>query len=170
MSTNAENPFATPKSNVSRNTLDSDTGNVITIGIVEQLKKTRPWVLLISIMGFIFTALMAIVTLMIFFGGGSAMLSGAAGIPAGSGAMVMGMGVMYLIMTILYFVISLYLYKYAGGIKRFVATGTAQDMEVALKQQASFWKIVGILTLITLVITIAFMVFGVGAALIGMTG
>jgi len=170
MSTQTENPFATPKSDVSRSNQGNDTGNAITIGIVEQLKKTRPWVLLISILGFIFTALMAIGTLGIFFGGGAAIFSGSPGMQGmGPGAMIMGMGFMYLLMTILYFFISLKLYKFADGIKKFIATGTSQDMEFALKQQASFWKIVGILTLITLIITVVFLLFGVGAALIGIT-
>ena len=169
MSSNVNDAFATPKSDVSGNTIgNNNSGNTITTGIVDQLKRTRPWVLLISIIGFIFTVFMAIASVGMLFGGG-AMMSGmggaqAAGLPNG---MFMGMGVMYLVMTILYFVISLYLLKYAGAIKKFVASGTSQDMEHALKHQASFWKLVGILTLVTIVLMIVMMVVGIGGALMG---
>ncbi|MEB8430914.1 DUF5362 family protein [Cocleimonas sp. KMM 6892] len=169
MSSNVNDAFATPKSDVAGTTIgNNNSGNAITTGIVDQLKRTRPWVLLISIVGFIFTALMAIGTVGIFFGGGAAMMGGP-GMPSGigGGGLIIGMGVMYLIMTILYFVISLFLLKYAGAIKRFVASGTAQDMEAALKHQASFWKLIGILTLLTIVIMIVMMVVGIGGALMG---
>ncbi len=169
MSSNVNDAFATPKSDVSGNTIgNNNSGNTITTGIVDQLKRTRPWVLLISIVGFIFTALMAILTVGIFFGGGAAMMSGP-GMPPGmeAGGLIVGMGIMYLVMTILYFVISLFLLKYAAAIKRFVASGTSQDMEHALKHQASFWKLIGILTLVTLVLMVVMMVIGIGGALMG---
>ena len=153
MSSNVNDAFATPKSDVSGSTIgNNNSGNAITTGIVDQLKRTRPWVLLISIVGFIFTALMAIGTVGIFFGGGAAMMGPGMPPEFGGGGLIIGMGIMYLIMTILYFVISLLLLKYAGAIKRFVASGTSQDMEHALKHQASFWKLVGILTLVTIVV------------------
>ena len=169
MSSNVNDAFATPKSDVSGSTIgNNNSGNTITTGIVDQLKRTRPWVFLISIVGFIFTALMAIGTVGIFFGGGAAMMSGGAMPPGmGGSGLIMGMGAMYLVMTILYFVISFYLLKYAGAIKKFIASGTSQDMEHALKHQASFWKLVGILTLVTIVLMIVMMVIGIGGALMG---
>lgn len=171
MSSNINDAFATPKSDVSGSTMGNNSNAIttaITTGIVDQLKRTRPWVLLISIIGFIFTALMAIATAGIFFGGGAAIMSGT-GMPAGTGGsgLIMGMAAMYLVMTVLYFIISLLLLKYAGAIKRFVASGSSQDMEQALKHQASFWKLIGILTLVTLVFMIVMMVIGLGGALMG---
>lgn len=168
MSSNVNEAFATPKSDVSGSTIgNNNSSNVITTGIVDQLKRTRPWVFLISVVGFIFTALMATGTVGIFFGGGAAMMG--SGMPPGIGGsgLIMGMGAMYLVMTILYFVISLYLLKYAGAIKKFIASGTSEDMEHALKHQASFWKLVGILTLVTIVLMIVMMVIGIGGALMG---
>ncbi len=163
MNDNINDAFTTPKANVSGNTI-SGSNNIITTGIVDQLKRTRPWVLLISIVGFIFTAIMAIGTLAIFFGGGVAIFSGSGVTPdMSSGIAVIVMGFIYLLMTLLYFVISLFLLKYAGAIKRFIASGTSQDMEAALKYQASFWKVVGILTLVSIV----FMVLGIAAGIIG---
>ncbi len=162
MSNNVNDAFATPQSNVSGATMGSNNGG-ITNGIIQQLKKTRPWVLFMAILGFIGTAFMAIGTAGIFMGGG-AMLQmaagpGAAAMPAGA---TMGVGIVYLLMTLFYFFASLYLYKYAGSIKRVVATGSTQDLELALKSQASFWKLVGVLTLLMFIL----MIVGMGAAII----
>ena len=162
MSNNVNDAFATPRSNVSGATMGG-TNTGITNGIIQQLKKTRPWVLLLSILGFIGTAFMALATVMIFLGGGSMlqMAGGPNGAAMPAGAM-MGVGFMYLLITLFYFFSSLYLFKYAGSIKRVIATGSTQDLELALKSQASFWKLVGILALISMIL----MIVGMGAAII----
>lgn len=163
MSNNVNDAFATPRSNVSGATMGSSNSGV-TNGIIQQLKKTRPWVLFMSILGFIGTAFMAIATVAIFMGGGAMMqMAGApnaAAMPAGA---TMGMGIFYLLITLFYFFASLYLYKYAGSIKRVIATGSTDDLELALKSQASFWKLVGVLTLLMFILMIVGMITAVMA-------
>ena len=169
MSSNVNDAFATPKSNVSGSTIgDAGKNAAITVGIVNQLKRTRPWVLLLSIVGFFFTALMALGTLGIFFGGGAAIM-GMSGqqMPVNSGMPIIAVGVVYLLMTLLYFFASLYLVRYAGSIKKVVNFGGSENLEAALKSQASFWKLMGILTLVMIVFMLIGLVFGVGAALMG---
>lgn len=169
MATDINEAFATPKSNVSGSTIgDAGKNAAITVGIVSQLKRTRPWVLLLSVVGFFFTALMGLGTLGIFFGGGAAIL-GMSGqqMPVNSGLPIIAVGVIYLLMTLLYFFASLYLIRYAGSIKKVINFGGSDNLEAALKSQASFWKLMGILTLIMIVFMLVGLIFGVGAALIG---
>ena len=169
MNSNVNEAFATPKSEVSGSTIgNNNSGNAITTGIVNQLKRTRPWVLFLSIIGFLITALTGLGTLGIFFGGGSALL-GMSGqqMPTNSALPIMGVGVIYLFMTLLYFFASLYLLKYATSIKQVINFGGSDNLEAALKFQASFWKLVGILTVVMMVFMLIALVFGIGAAIMG---
>jgi hypothetical protein len=169
MSSDINESFATANNKVSDSTI-GDVGNnsAITIGIVKQLQRTRPWVLFLSIIGFLITALTGLGTLGIFFGGGSA-LHGMSGqqMPANSALPIMGVGVIYLFMTFLYFFASLYLFRYAGSIKKVINFGGSDNLEAALKYQASFWKLVGILIVVMMVFMLIALVFGIGTAIMG---
>lgn len=133
--------------------------------VVASLRKTRPWVLFIAILGFIGTAFMVIASIPMFLGGSMMGMSGAD--MAGTGLLgtgfMIGIGVMYLLMAVIYFMASLYLLRYAGAIKRAVTGLNASDMEAALEAQASFWKLVGILSIVSIVLMIVFMVVGIGS-------
>lgn len=76
---------------------------------------------------------------------------------------MIGAGVLYLLMGVIYFIASLYLLRYAGAIKRAVTGLNASEMETALEAQASFWKLVGILSIVFIVLMIVFMVVGLGS-------
>lgn len=129
--------------------------------ILAALRKTRPWVLLISVLGFIGAALSAISSIFSFLGSGmmSANNLEAIGYPA---SLMVGIGLMYLLVAAIAFMVSLYLLRYANAIKRAVAGLNVSEMEAALEAQASFWKLFGILTLIYIVLIIGFMVVGLG--------
>ena len=138
----------------------------MTDSIVSSLRKTRPWVLLLAILGFIGSAFMVIAAVPMLLGAGmmGSGMEGMDGLGIFGGGMMIGMGVFYLILGVIYFMASLYLLRYAGSIKRAVAGMQVTDLEVALSQQASFWKLMGILTLITIVAVIAMVVVGIGSA------
>lgn len=154
----------------------SGGSGLMTDSIVASLRKTRPWVLLLSILGFIGTAFMVIAAVPMLLGGGMmgmndmADMEGMEGVGMFGGGMMIGMGVFYLVLAVIYFMASLYLLRYAGSIKRAVAGMQVSDLETALGQQASFWKLMGILTLITIVAMIAMMVVGVGSAIFMSSG
>ncbi|QTR44890.1 hypothetical protein J9253_12775 [Thiothrix litoralis] len=160
-----QDAFATPRSTVR----DVAGGSgVLTDAIINALKKTRPWVLLLAIVGFISAALMAVIAVPILMG--STMMSGLEGAEAeqlgamaGAGVMI-GMGVMYLVFAAIYFMASLYLLRYAGSIKRAVSSLSVTDLEAALDQQASFWKLIGIMALIFIVLMLGLFVIGIGSA------
>lgn len=137
--------------------------------VVQALRKTRPWVLLIAIVGFIMAALMVVMAIPMFMGASSmSSMGGAEGMGGPEmmmgGGFAIGMGVLYILIGIIYFFLSLYLLRYAGAIKRAVNGLDVANLEAALDSQASFWKMAGILTLLSIVLTILFIVIGIGSA------
>jgi hypothetical protein len=161
-----QDAFAAPRSAV--RDVAGGTG-MLTDTIINALKKTRPWVLFLAILGFIGAALMAVMAVPMLMG--SAMMGRLEGVDAqelgamaGAGIMI-GMGVLYLVSAALYFMASLYLLRYAGAIKRAVSSLSVGDLEAALGQQASFWKLVGIMALIFIVLLVILLVAGIGGAM-----
>jgi hypothetical protein len=55
-----------------------------------------------------------------------------------------------------------YLFSYAGALGSFLQGGAVAELEAALDHQKSFWKFVGILTLISMVLA----VLGIVAAIL----
>ncbi len=161
-----QDAYAPPRSAVR----DVNGGSgVMSDRIIAALRKTRPWVLLLAVLGFILTAFMVIASIPMFMSGGMMGMGQMEGVEGMEGAAMMGggfmiaMGVFYLLSAIIYFFASLYLLRYAGSIKRAVASLNVGDMEMALEQQASFWKLMGIMTIVTIVALIAMMVLGIGS-------
>ncbi len=162
--------FAAPKSSVR----DVSGGSgVITDSIVAAMRKTRPWVLFLAILGFIGAALtgfggIAVLFSAIMLGRMDGMDTGDMA-PFGSG-MMLGMGVLYIVSAVIYFMASWYLLKYAGAIKRLLASLSVAELETALNQQASFWKLMGILALLTIVLLLVMLVAGGSALFMGASG
>ncbi len=113
--------------------------------MLEGMRKTRPWITMFSIMSFIGGGFMVLAALMMMFTGamaGSAMSGPAA-------AMGPGLGFFYLVMSGFYFVVGKLLWNYRSSIESFLASGgNAGMLASAVDKQASFWKFVGILTLV----------------------
>ena len=74
-------------------------------------------------------------------------------------------GFLYLIMAFLYVPPGIYLSCYASAIKTLQSTGTSEALEKALKYQKSFWRYVGIITVISLIVTAAIIAFSLAIAL-----
>ncbi len=128
-------------------------------GSIQALRETRPWVLLLAILGMLGTGLMLLGGLGMLLMGASA--SRATGMPAG---MMAGMAILYLFIAVLYLYPIIKLFKYASAISRLNHSGAASDMEDALRQQKSFWKFVGIAAILVIVVyIIVIAVVGVGA-------
>jgi|SRR5215469_7403557 len=126
---------------------------VVSEGMLDALKATRPWVKFLSILGFVFCALMVLVSLAMMGGMGA----GKDSFPAGFGAVF---GVVYLLLVVLYFFPCLYLLRYADAIARIPADGQ-RAMEEALVKQKSFWKFIGILTAVVLVLELCILIISI---------
>ena len=105
----------------------------------EMLRRTKPWVRFLSIVGFV-TAGLTILAGVGF---------GFVGLATGQVQMLIMFGV-YPVLGILYIFPSLYLYRYADRIRDFLVQGQQYELDAALEAQKSFWKFVGIFTLVCL--------------------
>lgn len=107
----------------------------------EMLRSTRPWVRTISVVMFVFSALTVLIG-MISALGGAAM----------AGPFGLLLGAVYIFMAILYAVPALYLWWYASRINVFLRDQTTGSLAFALEAQKSFWKFIGISTLVVIVV------------------
>ncbi len=125
--------------------------------MVEHLQATRPWVKFMGVMLFISVGLL-------FLGGLLMMvaLSSVRGVGASP-----AIGLLYWLFGLLYIAPAIFLNRYAGAIRELLQGGGATSMEKALESQKSFWRYVGILTLVILCIYALFLVI---AILIGIGG
>ncbi len=134
------------------------------------LDQTRPWVRFMSVVTFVSAGFMALVGLVIFlasiFGGLASRETGGLGplVSAIGGGL---MALLYLALACVYIAPGMFLWRYASAIQSLKASATAARLEDALKHQRSFWRFVGILTVVAVVVC----VLGVGLAiLIGALG
>jgi hypothetical protein len=112
--------------------------------MVEHLQATKPWVRLISIIMFISVGLM--------FLGGLVMMLMPSPMGMGGGGFGALVGIIYIIMGGLYLAPAYFLHQYASSIGDFVQNGGDSALENALGSQKSFWRFIGILTLVVICI------------------
>lgn len=115
--------------------------------VVGILRSTKPWVRFLSVLGFLGLGLLVLGCLVILV------------VPVGPmGSMPMGPRVgaafAYLLMGLVQFPAVLSLHRYASRIARLAASGSPSDLEDALRAQKSFWKYVGILTLVMMILNV----------------
>lgn len=141
-------------------------------GPLQMLLMTRPWVKFLAVLGFIMAGLMfAVAALSIVIG--LLMLVGGmgAGAPLGmsaAGAAVgIGVGLFYVALAVLYLFPPLFLWRYGNRISDYELMRNVTDLTEALRQQKAFWKFVGILALVMLIVGIGGMAL---AILLGVLG
>jgi magnesium-transporting ATPase (P-type) len=127
--------------------------NNITDNMLGSLRRTKPWVRFLSILGFISVVFTLLAAVGMLLGGGALMMQGGEGqdLPP---FMPMLMAGVYVLMALLYFFPSLYLFKYASAIAALLENGGSADMEDALARQKSFFKFYGVLMLIMIVVAV----------------
>jgi hypothetical protein len=64
----------------------------------------------------------------------------------------------YLLIGLVQFPPVFFLHRYAGRIAKLAASGAPSDLEDALRAQKSFWKYVGIFTLVVMILYILVLV------------
>jgi hypothetical protein len=129
-------------------TVVEPSAQAITPPMIEALQKTKPWVRFLSILGFIACALMLLGALFMVIGGAvGAAFTSRSGMGAAGGVVL---GLVYGLLALLYVFPSLFLFRYASGIATMLSEDAVRGMENALNAQKSFWRFVGILTVIIL--------------------
>jgi hypothetical protein len=129
---------------------------------VEHLRRTRPWTMFLSILGFIGGGLMALATL--FMGIGAA--AGSSEFMGGEdAAVVLALAAFYAVATVMYILVSVLLFKYGRAIGYLLQFGRNQELEEALDAQRRFWKAMGVIAIVTMALMVVAMFVGVGIAI-----
>ncbi|MFC4699702.1 hypothetical protein ACFO4O_05985 [Glaciecola siphonariae] len=122
--------------------------------LITPLSNTKFWVKLCAILGFIGSGFMLLFGLLILIGmGGMASFFGQEnnGLAGGFGIFV---GIMYIVLAAIFFLPPLFLFRYGKSISKAESSKNYVDIVDALTHQKSFWKFIGIIVVIYLVIFI----------------
>lgn len=140
---------------------------VVTAGTLEHLRRAKPWVRLVAVLTFIGAALLVAAGLLM-----SVMGSAIPGFSEGMGAPFAGaaIGIVYLLIALLYVFPGLYLWRYANAIDSMVRNPQSLTLEEAIKHQTSFWRFVGIMTVVVLILYALIFVFAVVFGAMGALG
>lgn len=119
------------------------------------LHEAAKWAYFLSIVGFVGLGLMIL-------GGLVAMFAGAA-VPGIGGQMGL-FGIIYLIMAALYFFPTYYMFLFAQKIKAACTATSQADLEVGIENLKSFFKFVGIFTIVIISLYLLMFIIGILAA------
>jgi hypothetical protein len=142
----AQNPYVAPLANMSSSLpVAAETAGPVSADTVEALRLTKPWVRFLGVMGAIMIALIVLGALAM------ALLSSGPFRYMGLAARI-GVAVLYLLMAALHFPPVIFLHRYANRIGDLLSDNSTQSLEEALRAQKSFWKYIGIFTVVMVVI------------------
>jgi hypothetical protein len=143
-----DNPYAAPVSDAGRRDergLDED--RLVTPEIREALEQTRPWVVFMAVLGFIGTGALVLMAVGVFaFGTFVGAGYGAAGFVA---CLYVGVAGVYLLCA-------LNLWRYGASIALLGQGYGVHALTEALRQQKAFWRIAGLATIGSIVLTVGF--------------
>lgn len=131
--------------------------------VIESLRQTRLWVMFLSILGFLLTALVGCIALV------EAALSPGQPTAYDAGRALgkaMGNG----FFGVLCFFPSLYLWRFAGHIRDLIYTRRVADLESALRAQKSFWRFCGIVVALILALYALILLGAVSMRVFAMLG
>ncbi len=137
--TDSPNPYQAPAADLVA--AQPTATEAFTPGMVQALRETKPWVRFLSILGFVGCGLMFLAGLVVAIAG--AFTEDAFG--GGFGALL---GLVYFVMGALWILPLVHLHKYANAITPVTQGAGANAIEGALARQRSFWRTVGIMTLV----------------------
>lgn len=131
---------------------------VISLQIETFLKETIRWGKFLSILGFIFTGLIALAGVIIFTSG--PFLSEIPGFPPRG---VRGIGIFYVLLSLVYFFPSRFIYKFSNHLKMAFFTNDQQALNLGFENLKSNFKFCGI-TAIVMIIFYIIVLLGVIAS------
>ncbi|HEX8915645.1 MAG TPA: DUF4339 domain-containing protein [Humisphaera sp.] len=149
---------------------DQGTALYVSPRAIEMLRQTKPWVRLFSVLLYIAVGLMGLLAVFQLIAGllGSSAASSGSGRSRAAAGGIAAVGMFSALFTLaaagLYYIPAMYLGRYASRIDKLVRSRRQQDFEAALEAQKSYWKFIGILTLVVIVIYAIVFLFVVGGA------
>lgn len=133
---------------------------VVSERALDLLRATKPWLRFLAVLGFIFVALIA--------WGSLGLLAGSARLPGQLGAVGPVFGGIELLIALVYVMPCIFLFRYASAIGRMLEGAGAGALEDALCRQRAFWRYVGVLALVFVVLEILLVVAGAIASIFGL--
>ena len=122
------------------------SGIVVTSNAQEGLKMAATWSTFLSILGFIMAGFMVLAAIIMTMAMGAIGDTGMMPFPAWI------LPVFYIGLTVLMVIIYLNLYRFATRTKSALSSGNSAQLEIAMMSLGKFFKIVGIITIIFLVL------------------
>jgi hypothetical protein len=135
----SQNPYQAPAADLVAT--PTTAAEAFTPGMVQALKETKPWVRFLSILGFVMCGLTVLAGVIVTVAGAFA----GDEFGGGFGALF---GLFYLVLAGLWILPLIHLHKFANAIALAVQGAGAPSIEAALVRQRSFWRTVGIMTLV----------------------
>ena len=146
---------------------DTNQSAVITPAMIHSVSGLGPWTRFLAIMGFITVGFMLIVSAFLLVAG---ILGGTVSRDLGGTVVPIMMTVMYVIMAVVYLFPALYLWQSAGAVVRLKNGAVREGMETALEKHRKFWKFIGILVIVFLVLYPIMMFAIIGGSMMATLG
>jgi hypothetical protein len=144
-----ENPYRRPESPAS----PVETGAVrLSAAMIANLMGASPWIRFMGVLGFIGAGFMALLGLTVLLGGGAIAAATQAEIFVAFSALG---GFIYIGLGALYFFPSLFAYRFGRKLKNYCLTFDDNELDGAFKNNYSFWKFLGILTIVCLALVVS---------------
>ena len=119
----------------------------VTDQMINSMRSIKLWTKFLSIMGFIGTGFIVLLGIFVLLVGSL--------LPQAQGAKIpTAMGLLYILCSFIYIIPSLYLFKYSSALGRFLENKRESEMDSAFSHQKSFWKFMGILCVIGMILAI----------------
>lgn len=136
------NPYQPPTAGSDEPFTSSQPGQGSVSGrTLQALRKTKPWIVLFVVLGFIGTGFCGLGAL------GVISMAARSGLP-------MWLGFIYIVIGAIYLMPTLALFKYSKAIDRLGYGGGVEQLDEAIEAQAKFWQVAGILTVVGIVLAI----------------
>ena len=127
----------------------------VTDQMINSMRSTKMWTKFLSIMGFIGAGFVVLVGIFISLAGNI--------FPQAQGGKIPPvLGLIYIFFSIFYIIPSVYLFKYSSALGRFLDNKMESELASALSYQKSFWKFLGMVCLIMMIIVVV----GIVAAIV----
>ena len=170
-----ENPYASPQTeSIPENKLINQS--MLTDTMIVYLREASPWLRFIGILGYISCGLIMLTGVAAIIGMGALSnfwesipeLDGLSSIfnAVFNAVFSVSMGFYFLISAILLFFPSRFIYNFGARLQTYVHSGKEQELELALKNNKSLWKFLGILLIINLATIPVMIILGIIIAVI----
>ncbi|MDR0443356.1 MAG: hypothetical protein LBH44_08135 [Treponema sp.] len=157
------NPYQSPEAPIIP---EAQNSGVLSEKMLRYLKEASPWLRFMGILGFISCGLIA--------GGGLILIIAMAAVSSFTEELnqfpVWIFILIYLPMGLLYFFPSRFIYNFGTKIRNFQFSNSNEDLELAFKNNKSFWKFLGIMSIILLAfIPISIIMAILGGIMVGLS-